>query len=195
LPILGLAVTALRIGAGARIDIVTWYRVDEILAGASLSLLYAGKFGPRVRAIFAQWNFWAVAAVAAACCYFIDTPLAYARPYAIAALVGVTLFHSPALVHRWLTSQPAAYIAEISYALYVFHGMLTATWLGSGGVTEKYLKRPLLLAATLLLAHLSTYHFERHFIQLAKRLTPRRAAAAATNGVPEAPLAKEGYRG
>ena len=142
----------------------------------------------------AKCNFWLVAGIAVLCCYFIYTPLAYARPYAIAALVGVTLFHSPALVHRWLTSRPAAYIAEISYALYVFHGMLTDTWLGSGGLAEKYLKRPLLLLATLILAHLSTYHFEKHFIQLAKRMTPRRAPAV-VSAVPESSLAKEGYNG
>jgi peptidoglycan/LPS O-acetylase OafA/YrhL len=196
LPLLGLAVTGARIAAGAKLDIVTWYRVDEILAGAALSLLYAGRFGPGLRAAFMRFNFWIVATVAAACCYFIHTPLAYARPYAVAALVGVTLFHSPALVHRWLTSRTAAYIAEISYALYVFHWMLNSTWLGSGGPMEKYPKRPLLLGATFLLAHLSTYHFERHFIQLAKRLTPRRAPApAASTVVAEPPLAKEGYNG
>lgn len=181
LPVLAIIVTIARITAGQTISIVSWHRLDEILAGAALSLLYAGKFGTWARSAFARLNFGIAVIVAALCCYFMDTPLAYARPYAIAAMVGVTLFHSPSFVHRALTSRAAAYVAEISYALYVIHGMLTWTWLGSGSLTVKYLKRPLLLAITVLLAHLSTYHFERHFILLAKRLTPRRAQRAPVN--------------
>jgi len=180
LPVLALAVTSARVATGTTIHIVTWFRIDEILAGATLALIYGGQFGPGVRNALARCNFWVLLLVAAICCYFLYTPLAYARPYAIAALVGVTLFHSPGFVHKGLTSRPAAYVAEISYALYVFHGMLTATWLGSGDVLEKYLKRPLLIAATFLLSHLSTYYFERHFIALAKRLTalPRNETSA-----------------
>lgn len=171
LPVAGLLITLERIYAHATIDIVTWRRADEILAGATLALLYFGAFGDRVRAAFACCNFWVLAAIAMLCCYFLWTPLAYARPYAVAALVGISLFHSPRLFRALLVSRPAAYIAEISYALYVFHGMLTATWLGSGSLTVKYLKRPLLMAVTWLLAHLSTFHFEKHFIELARRLT------------------------
>jgi peptidoglycan/LPS O-acetylase OafA/YrhL len=195
LPVVGLAVTGARIAMGTTINIVTWYRVDEILAGAALSLLYAGQFGAAPRAALARCNFWIVAVIAVLCCYFVYTPLAYARPYAVAALVGVTLFHSPARVQRLLTSRAAAYIAEVSYALYVFHGMLRYTWLGSGGLTEKYLKRPLLLLVTLILAHLSTYHFERYFIQLAKRLTPRRTRRDASRSVQDPQsLANEGAK-
>ncbi len=45
LPLLCVAVTAIRVVNGAHISIVTWFRVDEILAGATLALAYAGKLG------------------------------------------------------------------------------------------------------------------------------------------------------
>jgi peptidoglycan/LPS O-acetylase OafA/YrhL len=45
LPILSLIVTAYRASAGAHIDIVTWRRVDEILAGCILALIYEGWLG------------------------------------------------------------------------------------------------------------------------------------------------------
>ena len=118
-------------------------------------------------------NTWLAAIVALAVCYFADTPLAYARPYAVALLVGSTLAGAPALLDKLLTSRPAAYIAAVSYALYVFHALLTSTWLGSGEDLERYLKRPLLFAATFALAHLSTYYFEKHFIDWGKALTRR----------------------
>lgn len=175
LPFLGLVITALRVWNGTTINIVTWLRADEILAGATLALIYCGKLGSKPLGALNNLNFWAAAALAVLCCYFMYTPLAYARPYAVAAMVGVTMFHAPPFVQRWLSSRPAAYVAEASYALYVIHGMLEATWLGTGDLIEKYLKRPLLLAATMALAHLSTFYFERRFIQLAKLLTRRNA--------------------
>ncbi|MXO86635.1 acyltransferase family protein [Altererythrobacter aurantiacus] len=169
LPILALCVTGARIAAGETTSIVTWHRVDEILAGATLALLYLGAFGERAQRLFAKNNFYVLAAFALVCTFFHETPLAYARPYTVAAMVGITLYHAPRWLDRVFSSRPAAYIAKISYALYVFHVMLDHTWLGSGDVTEKYLKRPLLFAATWAAAHLSTFYWEQRFIDLAKR--------------------------
>jgi peptidoglycan/LPS O-acetylase OafA/YrhL len=171
LPLIGLAVTAARIWAGETISIVTWHRVDEILAGATLALAHMGKLGPFIPRMLRLYPLWLAVVVAALCCYFVSTPLAYLRPYAVAAMVGASLYAAPPWFSRAMTSQPAVYIAEISFALYVFHAMLAATWLGSGDLLTKYLKRPLLFAATFGLAHLSTFHFEQRFIRLAKRLT------------------------
>jgi peptidoglycan/LPS O-acetylase OafA/YrhL len=105
----------------------------------------------------------------------MDSPLAYLRPYAIAAMVGATLYHAPTWLERAFTSRPAAYIAKLSYALYVFHIMLEHTWLGAGETLEKYLKRPLLFAATWAVSHISTYYYEERFIKLAKRVTRKHA--------------------
>jgi peptidoglycan/LPS O-acetylase OafA/YrhL len=65
------------------------------------------------------------------------------------------------------------YIATVSYALYVIHHLLMFTWLGSGDKLVKYLKRPLLIAATFGLAHLSTFRFERRCMAWGKRLSAR----------------------
>ncbi len=171
LPVLAVLSTVARVVDGQTISIVTWHRIDEILAGATLALLYVGAFGQRAIAIFSKLNFYVLAIIAMLCVYFLYSPLAYARPYAVAAMVGVTLWHAPAWLDRVFSSRVAAYIAKLSYALYVFHVMLDHTWLGSGETMEKYLKRPLLFAATWAAAHLSTYYWEQRFIDLAKKWT------------------------
>jgi len=174
LPVLALAVTLARVVAGETLSIVTWHRVDEILAGATICLIYQGVLGERLQRLFATSSFALAALAATAAVYFFDSPLAYLRPYAVAWMVGVTLWHAPAWARRLLESRPAAYIAEISYALYVFHAMFAHGWLGSGDLLEKYAKRPLLAAVTWAAAHLSTFYYEQRFINLARNLTSRR---------------------
>jgi peptidoglycan/LPS O-acetylase OafA/YrhL len=111
----------------------------------------------------------------------------YFRPYAAALLVGASLGNCPAALHRVLVSRPMAYVAEISYSLYVIHGVLSATWLGSGDKTVKYLKRPLLFGATFLLAHLSTRYYEQPITRRVRDWTKaRRRPQAATSADPTA---------
>ena len=79
------------------------------------------------------------------------------------------------LVARLLASRILAYLAKISYALYIIHGCLMFSWLGTGATTwVKYAKRPLLFLVTFSLAHFSTNHYERYFIELGRRLTRTR---------------------
>jgi peptidoglycan/LPS O-acetylase OafA/YrhL len=174
LPVFALAVTAGRVANGTHDSIVTWFRIDEILAGALVALIWSGWFGVRAKALLTSTNTWIAAVIALAVCYFADTPFAYLRPYAVALMVGSTLAGAPAILAALLQSRAAAYIAAVSYALYVVHALLASTWLGSGEDLEKYLKRPLLFAATFGLAHLSTYYFEKYFIDRAKALTRRK---------------------
>lgn len=177
LPFLALLSTAARVAYGETISIVTWFRIDEILVGATLALAYSGALGAPLRDALARVHIYLAAPVALLICYATDTPLAYLRPYAVALMVGATLSHAPRFVVRILGSALAAYIAAISYALYVIHLPLTHTWLGTGDLVEKYLKRPLLIAITFALAHISTYWFEKRFIDLGRRLTARRGPA------------------
>lgn len=74
---------------------------------------------------------------------------------------------------RVLLNKSLKYVADISFALYVLHPLLGATWLGSGAGWEKYAKRPLLTGALFALAHLSSFHYERPAISLGKRLSAR----------------------
>jgi peptidoglycan/LPS O-acetylase OafA/YrhL len=176
LPLLCIVVTILRVRAGAQLDIVTWHRVDEILAGVTLALIYSQRLGTTLKRGLERSNVYWLLPLAAISCHPDAGFMNYLRPYFVAALVGSTLFAPPAHVGAVLSSRILRYLATISFALYVIHGILMETWLGSGDRLVKYAKRPLLFAATFALAHLSTFHYEAHWIALGKRLTQRRRA-------------------
>jgi peptidoglycan/LPS O-acetylase OafA/YrhL len=175
LPLLCLAVTAHRVATGAHIDIATWRRVDEILAGAMLAMTHAHKFGDKPIRWLSRLNAYALVAVLALASHPDSGFMNYLRPYVAALLVGSTLFAAPRRLAAVLGSRVLAYIAAVSYALYVIHHLLIYTWLGSGDRVVKYLKRPLLIAATFALAHASTFHFEQRCIAFGKRLSARLA--------------------
>ena len=178
-PVLALAVTAARIISAQPISIVTWHRVDEILAGGTLALIYSGWLGSTSAKVLSKLPLLPLALLLVASSHPYGGPLLYLRPYFAAALVGASLTHAPARLERLLSSRPMAYIAEISYALYVVHGVLSATWLGTGPKLARYLKKPLLFAATFGIAHLSTRYFEQP-INRAVRSFGRRSVPAVT---------------
>lgn len=178
IPVLAVAVTAARVAAGETISIVTWHRVDEILAGGTLALIVAGWFGPQAREWLMKVPLWPAAVCLLLASHPEAGPLQYLRPYAAALLVSASFGGGSGWVERVLVSRPMGYIAEISYALYVVHGILSATWLGQGERLEKYLKRPLLFAATFALAHLSTFYFEKPINRAARRLTGASTSSA-----------------
>ncbi|WP_310101794.1 acyltransferase [Sphingomonas sp. BE138] len=175
LPLLCVAVTIVRILQGAVISIYTWQRVDEILAGATLALL-VGRFGDRERA-WPQWLPLMLFVLTLASAHADTGALGYLRPYFAAAAVGTSIVAAPAWLRDAFASRPARYVADISYALYVFHELFNATWLGSGDKAIRYAKRPLLFAATFAAAHLSTTRLEHPMIALGKRIERRRALA------------------
>lgn len=171
LPLLCLAVTAIRIGQGATLSIYTWQRVDEILAGATLALIHE-RHSAAPRGLPAIMPLLLLPLLLASAHEDVGA-LAYLRPYIAAATVGTSLYAAPAWFRALMGSSPARYVADISYALYVFHAMFAATWLGSGETIVKYAKRPLLFAATFAAAHASTRWFERPMIRLGKRIEKR----------------------
>lgn len=174
IPALCVLVTTLRILNNVPVDIVTWYRVDEILSGGTIALFYAGWFGRMPKLILRRIPFSITILLLFVCSHF--EALQYFRAYAAALVLGATIYNLQPWEERILVNKPARYIAEISYALYVIHGMLIPTWLGSGEVIEKYLKRPLLIFATFGLSHLSTFYFERPITRLARTVETRRQA-------------------
>ena len=183
LPILCLAVTAHRIATGAEVDIVTWRRVDEILAGALLAMAYEGRFGANAVRWFRYVNAYVFLGLLVVTSHPAFGFANYLRPYIAALLVGSTLFGAPVVLDRLLRTRTLAYIAEVSYALYVTHHLLMYTWLGTGEGWLKYAKRIPLFIATFAISHLSTFYYERRFIDLGHRLSRafRARAVAAAN--------------
>ena len=187
LPLLCAAVTLLRIVDDQIISIVTWHRVDEILVGACIALWWQHRAETeRLQTGIRAW----IPVAALACLIASANPhlgeLGYMRPYFAALAVGGSLVAFPKFVDRIFVSKPASYIARISYALYVVHGVLTETWLGGQGrdnLTRYILSVPL-VASTWLLAHLSTRHFEASFSRWARQLIERHRGAAS-------PIARE----
>jgi peptidoglycan/LPS O-acetylase OafA/YrhL len=178
-PGMALAVTAFRIYSGEPISIVTWHRVDEILAGGTMALLYLGRFGAAPQAVLRSVPVPAALLLLLLCSHPAMGPLLYFRPYAGALVLGAALYGLDRFSERALINRPASYIADVSYALYVIHGMLAVSWLGTGETLEKYLKRPLLFAATFALAHLSTYYLEKPISRLVRNpRRPRRSRTA-----------------
>ena len=177
LPAVALAITAWRVHDQRLMAIDTQYRVDEILAGCILALAYDRWQTRWPAGLSSAWvpALWLVLLASA---HPATGPLNYLRPYLAMGMVAASLSIGPVgLVARALHSAPLAYLARISYALYVLHGGLRWTWLGTGDTTlVKYLKRPLLFAATFALAHLSTTRFEARFIDGARAWIQRRPA-------------------
>lgn len=188
LPVLCVGVTALRVFEGAELGFRTHLRVDEILAGACLALVYHNHLGLGIRTVLTKTWPAAILLLLAISAYPGAGPVRYIRPYVGAALVGATLFQPPGRLQRVLASRPLAYIATISYALYVVHKMTMFGWLGTGSGLQKYLiKRPLSFALTFTAAHASTFYYERWWIDLGKRITRKR-----TNSEPALPAAAAG---
>jgi peptidoglycan/LPS O-acetylase OafA/YrhL len=173
LPFACLCITAIRIHAGAYVGVETYYRLDEILSGATLALVYSGVFGQRAMQALARINPWLVFVLLLASTHLAMGFLDYARPYFAAALIGTSLTRRSFPGATVLRGRVLGYIAEISYALYVVHPLLTFTWLGDGTKLAKYAKRPLLLLATFGAAHISTYYFERRWTAFGKRLAAK----------------------
>ncbi len=178
LPLVCLAVTALRIGTHTPVSIVTTYRVDEILSGASLAWLFHGPHSDQLKTALGRISPWLPLLLLALASHPALPWMEYLRPYCAAALVGTTLFHAATRWNRALESRTLAYLATISYALYIWHPLTTHGWFDAGSRLVKYAKRPLAIVLSVLMAHLSTFYFERPFIAFGKRLTAPRIRAA-----------------
>lgn len=180
LPVLCLVVTFHRVWSTAYVDIVTWRRVDEILTGCTLALAVHGKFGTWPTLLLRKLNTPFMALLFVACCLPMAGPLNYFRPYVAVLLIGSTLFGNSTRIDALLESSIFAYIAKISFAVYVIHHILQYSWLGMDpDKIIKYIKRPFLFVATFALAHISTYFFEQKFIDLSKKMTqPKKIRAA-----------------
>jgi peptidoglycan/LPS O-acetylase OafA/YrhL len=173
LPILCIAITAYRFVNDVPMAINTYYRLDEILAGCLLALIYHHS-NDTLKNLLGRLSPLYLLPLLVISAHPAGGILNYARPYIALMLIGSTLLSDKTnWVQTLLKGRVLFYLASISYALYVIHGGLTHTWLGEGEKLEKYIKRPLLLAVTFGLAHISTFYYEKHWIDLGKKLTDK----------------------
>lgn len=172
-PVAGLLVTTVRIATGIELSIVTWFRLDEIMAGGTLALIVRGDCGARCHRWLARLPFWPVAILAILSAEPSLTWLSYVRPYLVASAVGISVLRPIAGLSPLLESRAASYVARTSYAVYIIHPFTMLGWLGMGDVWIKYAKRLLSFAITFALAHWSTFHFETRFIAWSHRVRRR----------------------
>lgn len=173
LPLAWLIMFVVRIVWAPLGTIETHYRVDEILSGACLALVYLGYFGARPQAFILRLPFPALLLILVATCHPATGAVNGFRGLIASLLVGHTLFTRDAARFQWLGHRVLRYVAEISYALYVIHPLTRYGWLGSGPALVKYSKRVLTFLLTFGLAHLSTFRFERPCTAFGKRLASR----------------------
>jgi peptidoglycan/LPS O-acetylase OafA/YrhL len=166
-----LAITLLRVSAGAYIGIKTHLRVDEILAGACVATVFPNLSNLHIRIAVVGFSalLWAISS-----CPFVYA-FQYLRPYTTALLLLVVVRYSTANPQTLLASRPLGYIATISYALYIIHPATVYGWMNEGTALTKYLlKRPISLALTFILAHLSTFYWERPWQTAVKQVLRKR---------------------
>lgn len=172
LPWVGLLFTILRAWNSVDAVIATYYRIDEILAGSILALAWHGRFGEGFFGKIKNISPWLMLIFLIASCLHIGK-LYLLRPYFAALLVVITMLNPDSFFSRLLRIRPLIFTASISYALYVIHPMLAHSWLGSGDLLEKYMKRPLLFIFLIIIAYLSTHFYESRWISLGKKLSKR----------------------
>jgi len=159
-----VAVTLLRVHNGAYIAIQTHLRVDEILAGACVATLYRNSWMKFTRYPTTLVAFAATLLFISANYY--SGWLQYFRPYATALVLAAVLCHGDTALKSVLSSGFMRYIAAISYALYVVHPLTIYEWFNQGTVVERYLfKRPISIAMTFAAAHVSTFYWEKMWMQ------------------------------
>jgi peptidoglycan/LPS O-acetylase OafA/YrhL len=160
-----LLITAIRIDAGATINIKTRLRVDKILAGACVATIYNQWTGR-------TWSpqlFLGAAALWIACSTAHFAVPQYFHPYATRLLLSGALLLGPRLLRSALSSAPMRYIATISYGLYIWHPVTRAGWLGEGGGWQRYLvKRPISFTLAFAAAHASTFYWEKPWTRWAR---------------------------
>ena len=174
-PAFAICITLLRIIDVTTISIVTWHRVDEIFAGGCVALAWnnkaISKYCHNMPTFLSPFLLILLVLVNLPQSGFFG----YFRPYVAGLTIFVSLYAFPRFLYTLWTGKAARYIAQISYAVYVFHGMLTSTVLGGNQVSkiEKYLLRVPLALATWLLSHLSTFYYERAAIKFGARLVTK----------------------
>jgi peptidoglycan/LPS O-acetylase OafA/YrhL len=172
-PIACVIVTAARIAYGEPFAIITWFRIDEILAGGCLALAFASSRFAKGAINLPAFTPLLLAPLLLASCHPALGALCYARPYFAALLIGSTILRSRDALQQLLCGRGLSYVAKISFALYVIHPLTYSGWMGEGDVIVRYTKRIGSFFLCFLFAHISTNYYEKYWIGLGHRLATR----------------------
>ncbi|WP_344762885.1 acyltransferase [Actimicrobium antarcticum] len=173
LPVLCIFFTGVRVWNGVLAASISYYRVDEILAGCVLALVYHAQLGRSFGFRVNHKVQWILLILLVLSCSPYSGWFNYFRPYIAALLIGSTVLDVNSPLVKVLNNRVLFYLAGISFSLYVIHPMLAHSWLGSGDALMKYIKRPLLFVVLFILATLSTKYFESWFIAYGRKLSSR----------------------
>ena len=179
IPIAAVAVMCCRIDNGHFGALKTHLRGDEILSGALLGLFWLHRSEGFASAIWARLPgiFWPVTVLWAISCWPPSEWVGYLRPYLTALMIGSVLATRDGWRGQFLSGRALRYIATISFALYLWHSPFRHGWFDPDDPVQKYLvARPIGFAFTFLLAHLSTFYFEKPILSAVKRWEKRRSA-------------------
>lgn len=175
-PVVAIIITALQINAGVFGAIATHLRVDEILSGSMLAILWMERERPVVQRAFSilRLLFWPLFVLWILSCWPIIHEIGYMRAYLTAAMMGAVISMTSGWQESLLSHRVLQYIGTISFALYVWHSPFRHYWFDAGTDLERYLfKRPLAFICIFALAHVSTFWFEKPITDAARRFTQR----------------------
>lgn len=191
LVIAGCLLSIYRFQEQALFNTSTLFRLDELLIGLSLGLIWHSNSSAaqHFKRLLATINpFYAMVGLAIASLAPPNPVLFILRPYIAALLVGSLIFNTQAKTSQTMASPRLQWLSQHAYALYIIHPFLLLTWLGSGDKITMYLKRPLLFIALFALAYLSTRYYEQFFVQLGKQwIKHKRKTKTATSTPPAIP--------
>jgi peptidoglycan/LPS O-acetylase OafA/YrhL len=181
IPILLILITITKLYIGEDSNKVTSFRVDEILSGGTLAVFlhnYKEKTEAFLKAIRSAT--FIITGLLIASCNHLQS-LVILKPYLATLTVGSTIYLDEASIwKKTLKTRFLKYIATISYALYIWHQPFTPSWWKSYTWITNYENKHLLgkgllhitkFLAVFPIAHLSTFYYEKFWINLGKNLT------------------------
>ncbi len=193
LPLGCLIVLYFRFETGSHANIRTHIRIDEILVGGILAIIWLTPDHRLSRMAISLMSraFWLILPLWLISSHKYSGEISHFRAYFAMILVGSVIFRREGAIRQFLRIKPLRYLAAISYALYVWHPLTMYGWLGEGGLLEKYLlKRPISFFLTFFLAHMSTFAFEKYFTDKAKGKPADAGLAKAFFAIPWLPFGR-----
>lgn len=114
IPLACVGITCARIFWHEPMSIVSWFRGDEILAGATLALIYEGWYGDRARKFVARFNVFLLLPLLIASADLRTSFLPFLRPYISALMIGAFLYNAPLWLRQICQWRAVVYTAQTS---------------------------------------------------------------------------------